>query len=79
MTMVDYTCHRIRTPMKVDGNLTKSVWEKAPRSPRFVDMVTGDPAFFDTRAAALWDSDNLYIGFGSKSRLSRRISQNAIH
>ena len=63
MTMVDYTCHRIRTPMKVDGNLTKSVWKKAPRSPRFVDMVTGDPAFFDTRAAALWDSDNLYIGF----------------
>jgi hypothetical protein len=26
-------------------------------------MVTGDPAFFDTRAAALWDDDNLYIGF----------------
>jgi hypothetical protein len=26
-------------------------------------MVTGDPAFFDTRAAALWDNDNLYIAF----------------
>ena len=63
MTSVDYTCHRIRTPIKVDGHLTESVWEKAPRSPRFVDMVTGDPALFDTRAAALWDSDNLYIGF----------------
>jgi hypothetical protein len=63
MTSVDYICHRIRTPIKVDGYLTKSVWEKASRSPRFVDMVTGEPAFFDTRAAALWDNDNLYIGF----------------
>src|SRR5215216_2452338 len=63
MTAVDYICPRIRTPIKVDGNLTESVWEKAPRSPRFVDMATGDPAFFDTRAAALWDDENLYIGF----------------
>lgn len=26
-------------------------------------MVTGAPAPFDTRAAALWDDENLYIGF----------------
>ena len=26
-------------------------------------MVTGTPGFFDTRAAALWDDENLYIGF----------------
>jgi len=34
------------------------VWQKAPRSPRFVDMVTGEPGYFDTRAAALWDDEN---------------------
>ena len=59
----DYTCYRTRLPRIVDGHLTGSPWERAPRSPRFVDMVTGNPAFFDTRAAALWDDNNLYIGF----------------
>ena len=63
MTTVDYTCYRTRSPLIVDGSLTESGWAKAPKSPRFVDMVTGDPAFFDTRAAVLWDDDNLYIGF----------------
>jgi hypothetical protein len=63
MTTVDYICYRTPTPLVVDGNLTESVWEKVPKSPRFVDMVTGEPGFFDTRAAALWDNDNLYIGF----------------
>lgn len=63
MTMADYTCYRTRSPVVVDGHLTEPCWERVPRSPRFVDMVTGEPAFFDTRAAALWDDDNLYIGF----------------
>ncbi|HYO81618.1 MAG TPA: carbohydrate-binding family 9-like protein, partial [Bryobacteraceae bacterium] len=38
-------------------------WREAQRSPRFVDMVTGEPGFFDTRAAALWDDENFYVGF----------------
>src|SRR5262245_50616862 len=58
-----YTCYRTRTPPIVDGHLADAVWRKAPKSPRFVDMVTGEPAIFDTRAAALWDDKNLYIGF----------------
>jgi len=60
---VDYTCYRTRESLTVDGRLTKAAWQTAPKSPRFVDMVTGDPAHFDTRAAALWDDENLYIGF----------------
>src|SRR5574342_67386 len=63
LNMADYTCYRTRHPLEIDGNLTETAWERAPKSPRFVDMVTGNPAFFDTRAAALWDNDNLYIGF----------------
>ena len=47
----------------IDGDLSKPVWRQAPRSPRFVDMVTGDPAIFDTRSAALWDDQNLYIAY----------------
>jgi hypothetical protein len=49
-----YTCYRTR------GG---PVWESAPRSPRFVDMVTGEPGLFDTRVAALWDDDSLYVSF----------------
>ena len=63
MTTADYICYCTREHILVDGNLTEAAWTKVFKSPRFVDMVTGDPAFFDTRAAALWDDDNLYIGF----------------
>ncbi len=63
MTTADYACYRTKTPLKIDGDLTKPAWSKAPKSPRFVDMVSGDLAFFDTRAATLWDDDNLYVGF----------------
>ena len=49
-----YTCYRTRS---------KADWEKAPRSPRFVDMVSGEPGFFDTRAAALWDDEAFHVRF----------------
>jgi hypothetical protein len=58
-----YTCYRTHEPPTVDGRLNEAAWQQAPKSPRFVDMVTGDPAIFDTRAAALWDDQNMYIGF----------------
>ncbi len=58
-----YTCYRINQPIPVDGKLDKALWSKAPKSPRFVDMASGAPGFFDTRMAALWDDDNLYISF----------------
>lgn len=47
----------------VDGKLSEGCWQRAARSPRFVDMVTGVPGLLDTRMAALWDDENLYIGF----------------
>ena len=58
-----YACLRTPEPILINGDLTKPVWQKAPWSPRFVDMVTGDPSYFDTRAAALWDDQNLYIAY----------------
>ncbi|MEP7356882.1 MAG: carbohydrate-binding family 9-like protein, partial [Anaerolineales bacterium] len=61
--MPSYTCYRTRSPLAIDGLLADPAWAAAPKSPRFVDMVTGEPGFFDTRAAALWDDENLYIGF----------------
>ena len=60
---VPYTCYRTRERIAVDGVLNGSAWQKAPRSPRFVDVVTGEAGPFDTRAALLWDDENLYIGY----------------
>ena len=58
-----YTCYRTNQPIQIDGNLNKAVWNKAQKSPRFVDMAMGTPGFYDTRMATLWDENYLYIGF----------------
>src|SRR5215467_3087466 len=59
----NYTARRAAGPIKVDGLLDEADWQKAEKSPRFVDMATGEQAFFATRAAALWDDRYLYIAF----------------
>ena len=58
-----YTCYRTNEVIDIDGRLDEQSWQKAAKSPRFVDLVTEEPAPLDTRMAALWDDDNLYIGF----------------
>jgi hypothetical protein len=58
-----YTALRIEQPLVIDGDLSKPEWQRAEKSPRFVDMVTGAPGFYDTRAAVLWNPEFLYIGF----------------
>lgn len=58
-----YTCCRAAGPITVDGKLDEHSWQLAPRSPRFVDIVSGEPAWFDTRCALLWDDECLYFGF----------------
>jgi hypothetical protein len=58
-----YTSCRTPEPISIDGDLEKPVWQRAQKSPRFVDMVTGEPGFFDTRSAVLWDDQHLYIAF----------------
>jgi hypothetical protein len=59
----EYFCLRTPSPIVIDGDLAKDPWTRAARSPRFGDMVTGDPGYFDTRAAALWDDQNFYVAF----------------
>jgi hypothetical protein len=58
-----YTCYRASEPITLDGNLDKPFWQRAVKSPRFVDMISGAPGFFDTRCAALWDDEALYVAF----------------
>ena len=61
--LAHYTCRRASGPIVVDGNLDKDVWRGVEKSRRFVDLVTGEPGFLDTRMAALWDDRALYVGF----------------
>lgn len=63
ISQTHYTCYRTPTPPAIDGKLGEVGWQLAPKSPRFVDMVTGAPGFFGTQAAALWDDDYFYVGF----------------
>lgn len=58
-----YTCRRAPVPISIDGDLGKPAWRAAEKSPRFVDMITGAPGFYATRAAALWDDQALYVAF----------------
>jgi hypothetical protein len=61
--LAHYTCLRAPEKFTIDGDLTKRGWQAAPKSSRFVDLVSGEPGFFDTRIACLWDEQALYIGF----------------
>ncbi|MDR1904720.1 MAG: carbohydrate-binding family 9-like protein [Treponema sp.] len=58
-----YTCRKITQAFTIDGDLDKQPWKDAPKSRRFVDLVNGEPGFFDTRMAGLWDEKNLYVAF----------------
>lgn len=71
-----YTSRRVNTPVTIDGNLEKSVWQSAEKSRPFVDLVSGEAAFLETRIASLWDDDNLYIAFWiAEPQVRARITQ----
>jgi hypothetical protein len=61
--IAQYTAYRVNTPPQIDGRLDEACWQRAPRSPRFADLITGQPAIHETRAAVLWDDDYLYVGY----------------
>ena len=58
-----YTAYYTSTAPTIDGKLDEEVWKKVSRSPRFVDLISGDEPIHDTHAAVCWDDDNLYIAF----------------
>ena len=58
-----YTAYHTREPVTIDGRLDETVWKRAPLSPRFVDILSGSRTIHDTRAAVVWDDENLYIAF----------------
>ena len=58
-----YTAYRLSERISVDGVLKETSWQAAPRSSRFVDLISGQPTLYDTRAALLWDDNHLYVGY----------------
>lgn len=77
--LVHYLCHRTKRPPVIDGRLEDPAWRKVPKSERFVDLVSGAPAFLETRFAALWDDKNFYVAFwieepDVRARLTQRDS-----
>jgi len=64
--MPHYTAHKISQTLEVNGDLTKPAWQSATWSPRFVDMITGAPGLYDTRAALLWNDTHLYLAFAAE-------------
>ena len=61
--MSGYTVYRSNEKILADGRISGAAWDAAPWSDRFVDLITGAPAIFDTRVKCLWDDENLYIAF----------------
>lgn len=58
-----YTAYRTASPLVIDGKLDESTWKQAPWSTPFVHLITGEPGFFPTRCAIVWDDQYLYVGF----------------
>lgn len=66
MPTIDYVAKKIKSTIKIDGNIQKVEWQKAVWTRRFVDLVSGRPAMYDTRAAILWNDTHLYIAFSAE-------------
>jgi len=58
-----YSAHRITDNITVDGKLDEKAWRTAPTSPRFVDILTGQPPLHDTHAMVVWDEENFYVAY----------------
>jgi hypothetical protein len=58
-----YVARRASAALKPDGRALSPDWQAATRTPRFVDMLTGEPGPLNTTSAVLWDDEALYIAF----------------
>jgi hypothetical protein len=61
--IASYTSFRSSETITIDGKLDEPIWDRAPQSPRFVDILTGKPTIHSTRAMVVWDAANLYVAY----------------
>ena len=58
-----YTALHVSEPIRIDGKLDEAVWQRAARSPRFIDILSGEPTIHGTHAMVVWDDTNLYVAY----------------
>ncbi|MGF1468059.1 MAG: carbohydrate-binding family 9-like protein [Sandaracinaceae bacterium] len=58
-----YRAPRVSTPPRIDGRLDDPLWQRAPRTERFVGTGDGRPADPTAHAQLGWDDDALYAAF----------------
>ena len=58
-----YNAYKVTTAPHIDGRLDEHIWQDAPRSPHFRDLISGEETIHETRAAVLWDDEYLYIAY----------------
>jgi len=61
--MAHYTAYHVSEPILIDGKPNEKCWQMAPRSTRFVDLISGKRTRHDTYAAILWDETNVYVAY----------------
>ncbi len=58
-----YKAYRINTSPSIDGRLDEHIWQKAPHSSHFRDLISGSKTMYDTEVALLWDDEYLYVAY----------------
>jgi len=58
-----YTAYRSPGKITIDGRPDEAAWKTIPRSPRFVDLISGQSTIHSTRAAVTWDDTMMYVAF----------------
>lgn len=58
-----YICNYTDQQIIIDGMPDEKVWQTAPFTERFINMVDGKEMKYMTRAKMLWDDTNLYVSF----------------
>lgn len=59
----DCICRRVSVAIADREWLTAEEWRSHAPSQRFVDIVTGGPALYDTRVSTAWDEEAMYVRF----------------
>lgn len=66
---VTYLVGRANHPINIDGQLSESAWENAPKTEAFVRLgPVEESAASTTWAKMLWDDDYLYVAFYCEDR-----------
>jgi hypothetical protein len=58
-----YNAYRATTVPHIDGRLDEPIWQVAPKSAPFRDLIAGTKTIHDTRVAVLWDDESLYVAY----------------